>query len=676
MAERHPLVLVIEDLHWVDPSTLELLDLLLGKILVLPLLLVATFRPEFSPSWRHQTSVTQLNLSGLSDTHVTQLIEQVSAGKWLSAQVHQIVTRTDGIPLFIEELTKMLLEGDAASQRLSGIPLTLGGSLLARLDRLGEAKAVAQLAAVIGRSFTLEQLEALSWIKGTALRSALAQLLHAEILHCRGQASRKRYSFKHALIQDAAYLSLLASDRQQLHQRLVRLLQKELPAVAEAEPEMMAYHCERGGLMVEAVDYLQEAGLRALQRSALLEAVSHLGRALDQLLSLPAAPELVGRELSLRSALSPALAAIRGWGAPEIAVNAERCTALCREMGDGARLIPSLYGLWTYHLLRGDHQAIDLSDEIARLAATPAQLYMGCATRAYTAYHSGRFAEALALCERAIALHEPDMLPELEAYGLESSLMPHIYQAWALWYLGEPDRALRKRDTILSVAEALHSPFPLGLALSFEITLLHDLRVPNPERVEEVAERLLKLASEQEFAFLNANAQCGKGWAMCLRGDLIGGTALIQTGLALYKATGARLALGYWSCYLIEAYLASGRLNEGLAAARETLALSETQFDVKDDAGLLHLEGELLRASCDVQAAEASFQKAVEIAHGQGSRVLELRAATSLTRLLAEQGRAAEALPSLTAVYDAYTEGFATPDLLEARDLLDRLSTL
>ena len=237
---------------------------------------------------------------------------------------------------------------------------------------------MAQLAAVIGRTFTLEQLEALSWIKGAALHSALSRLVQAEILHRRGKAQGARYVFKHALLQDAAYLSLLASDRQQLHQRLARLLQEEFPAVAEAEPELMAHHCERGGLTVESVDYLLKAGQDALQRSAQLEAMNHLTRALDLLLGLPPAPELLERELSLRSMLIVVLEAVKGWGDPEVAGNAERCAALCRELGEHESLIPALSSLWAYHLVRADRQpTIDLADEIARLAETPAQVYMG-----------------------------------------------------------------------------------------------------------------------------------------------------------------------------------------------------------------------------------------------------------------------------------------------------------
>jgi tetratricopeptide (TPR) repeat protein len=675
MAERQPTVLVIEDLHWIDPSTLELLDLLLGELPMLSLLLVATLRPEFTAPWRRQTSLTQLSLGGLSENHAAQLVAQVAAGKRLPAEVHrEIVVRTDGNPLFVEELTKAVLEAAAPLREPAGVPFTLGASLLARLDRLGEAKGVAQLAAVLGRTFSLELLEALSWIKGAALSSALGRLVQAEILYRRGPAQTARYMFKHALIQDAAYLSLLASDRQQLHRRLAGLLQEEFPAVAEAEPELMAHHCERGGLTVEAVDYLLEAGLRATQRSAQLEAMSHLNRALGLLLGLPSAPELLGRELSVRSVLLTVLEAIKGWGDPEVAGNAERCAALCRELGESGSLIPALSSLWAYHLVRANRQpSIDLAAEIARLAETPAQVYMGCSMRAYAAYYGSRYTEALALSEQATMLYGPDILPELAVYGDDSILMPHLMKSWALWVLGDFEGTVREQDAVLAIAESLRSPFALGMALVSEMSLWRDLREQDPARLESVSERLMKLAGEQEFAFLYASAHCGKGWAACQRGDLAGGTELIRTGLDLYAATGARLGMGYWCSYLIEACLAAGRLPEGLAATRDAMALSETQLDVFFDPELLRLEGELLRAAGNVRAAEDSFRKSLEIARGQGALVFELRTATSLGRLLAEQGRGGEALPVLSAVYQTFPEGFETRDLVEARELLDEL---
>ena len=676
LAERSPVVLVVEDLHWIDPSTLELLDLLLGEIATLRLLLVATFRPEFTAPWRHQTSVTQLSLGRLTETHAAQLIERVAEGKRLPVEMHrEIVVRTDGIPLFVEELTKAVLEGAASLQGPSGIPVTLGSSLLARLDRLGEAKAVAQLASVIGRTFTLEQLEALSWIKGAALQAALGRLLQAEILYRRGQAQGARYTFKHALIQDAAYLSLLASDRLQLHRQLARMIREKFPAVADAEPELMAHHCERGGLAMEAIGYLQEAGSRAIQRSAQLEAMRHLARGLDLLLALPPAPELLRPEFELRALLGPLLAAIKGWAAPEVAANAERSIVLASELKEGGRLIPSLYGLWSYHVLRGDRQSsFDLADQLTRLAETPTQRFIGLTAQATTCFYGGRFLETLSLAERAAPLCELTANPDFtQVFGEEASLLPRTHEFYALWMVGRPEEAVRKSDALVAAVEALRAPFMLAYTLLFVMTLWRELR--EPEQAERLAMRLLALADEHGFAFLHAAVYFGLGWIACLRGDLEGGTAQIQSALGLHAATGARLPRAFYMIYLIEAYLMSGRLAEGLDACGEALALSETQLDVYYDAELLRLQGEILHASGDTTAAEASFRRALDVTDRQGARAFAMRTATSLGRLLFEQGRTEEALTALGAACQAVQQDFETRDLAAARALLARLSS-
>jgi predicted ATPase len=382
------------------------------------------------------------------------------------------------------------------------------------------------------------------------------------------------------------------------------------------------------------------------------------------------------RELTLRSVLITVLEAVQGWGAPEVAENAERVAALCRELGEHASLIPALSSLWAYHLVRADRQpTIDLADEIARLAETPAQVYMGYATRAYTAYYAGRFQEALALSEQAIKVYEPSILPEIAVYGDDSILMPHLMRSWVQWMFGELEEVSRQQAAVLAIAESLRSPFAVGMALLSEMTLWHDLRVEDPERLEDVAERLMQLAGEQELAFLYASAHCGKGWAACMRGDLADGTALIQTGIDLYATTGARLGIAYWSGYLIEAHLAAGRLDEGLAAVREALAASEARLDTHCDADLLRLEGELLRAAGDAAAAEAAFWKALAVARSQEALTFELRIAVSLGRLFAEHGRGGEALPLLTAPYQRFREGFEMRDLIEARELLGRLAS-
>jgi predicted ATPase len=381
------------------------------------------------------------------------------------------------------------------------------------------------------------------------------------------------------------------------------------------------------------------------------------------------------RELALRGVLAPALAAIKSWGSSEVRVNAEWRVSLCRELGDNRRLIPALYNLRAHHVLRGNRQpAFDLAAEIARLAETPEEVFIGYSARVIACFYGGRFSEMMALAKQAAALYEPGLFPGLaQVFGGEASLLARVCVFWTLWIVGRPEEAVRERDAVLATAEALRSPFILCYALLFDMILWRELR--EPEKADQAARRLASLSQENEFAFLYATAQLGLGWAACQRGDLEGGTARIRTGLELYAATGARLPRAYYMTYLLDALLLSGSLAEGLAAAREALTFSETQLDVYYDAEVLRLRGELLRASGDAAEAEASFRQALDVARAQAARTFELRAAAGLGRLLAEQGRAGEALPPLAAAYAAFQEGFATRDLQEARELLDRLSS-
>ena len=673
IAERHPVVFVVEDLHWVDPSTLELLDLLLHEVPHLPLLLVATFRPEFTAPWSLRAHLTQLGLSPLTGEEAARLVDGVAAGREIPDEVRrQILARTDGIPLFLEELTKAVLEAESSGAQLD-VPSTLSGSLMARLDRLGSAKEAAQLASVIGRTFFIELLAAVSEIDEASLQQGLDELLAAEIVYRRGLPPRARYIFKHALIQDAAYLSLLANQRQQVHQKIARVLKEQFPKVAETEPEVLAHHCERAGLVAEAAGHLLAAGALALQRSAYREAVSHCRRGIEMLARLPESRERLQQELALRSTYGVALLPISGFAAEEVERNADRCRILCGELEDTPRLVPSLYVLWTYHVLRGNRQPVqELADEIARLASGSVQTYIGCSARLHATFYGGRFDDTLALTEQAMALHPPNLLPEFtQNFGDESSILPYVYNFWTLWILGRPDAAVRSRDHLMAAVEAIPSPHMLAMALLFEMILWHELR--DVEKVYQVAERLNLLAGEQQFPLFQALGKCGSGWVWLHRGDAVRALQECREGLDFHQLIGARLPRSYWSSYLLEAQLAAGRLEEGLALIDEGLTASQTQLDVFFDAELHRLRGEFLLKAGDSAEAEAAFRQGLEIARAQGGRAFELRAAASLARLLRQQGRGGEALPLLAGVYQAYTEGLSTRDLVEARQLLDEL---
>jgi TOMM system kinase/cyclase fusion protein len=674
MAERKPVVLALEDLHWIDPTTLELMDLLLEEITAVPLMLVATFRPEFQASWRHQAHVTQISLSRLTDGETDVLIGHLAEGSELPADMRrQIAARTDGVPLFVEELTKAVLE-TGWSDGEPEIPSTLDGSLMARLDRLGDAKEVAQLASVIGRVFSLELLAVASQLEEMALRRGLEELMQAELIYRRGVGARARYVFKHALIQDAAYLSLLTSQRQQIHERIAHALEELAPA-QDIEPEILAHHFAKADLIPQAVSYLQQAARHATQRSAYREALSHCRKGIDLTAGLQPSPQTLEMELALRSAMGVALIPMQGYASQDVAENAERCQALCRELGDAPRLIPSLYGLWVYHLLRGHRQpSIEVSDEIARLSQGGAKehVFIGFSARGITAFFQGDLQRAQDLFEQAMAIYTPALHPALaQSFGEESGLLPHFYHFWCVWLRGRPEEAIRRMHQALRIVSTLTSPYVLVTANLFEMILWHALR--EPEEVRRVAEKFVELSREQQFPFFLALATCGYGWTSLHRGDPEAGIAQVQEALENHRLIGTRLPRAYWLTYLIELYLAVGKLQEGLAAADEALTLSETQLDVYYDAEVRRLRGELLLRLSEPRQAEEEFHRALEIARRQGARAFELRAATSLGRLLREQGRAGEARPLLAEVYGTYREGFETLDLREARQLLDEL---
>ncbi|HEX3128512.1 MAG TPA: protein kinase [Thermoanaerobaculia bacterium] len=672
MAERTPIVLVIEDLHWIDPSTIELLQLLVRDIAAVPLLLVGTLRPEFQISWRAQ--ISQISLTRLTDGETAAMIDRLAAERDLPDWVRrQIVAKTDGVPLFIEELTKAVLEARWSGEELN-IPSTLDGSLMARLDRLGEAKGVAQLASVIGRVFHLDLLAAVAPFGEEALRSGLEELLQAELIHRRGTGSRARYLFKHALIQDAAYLSLLKEQRQQIHERIALVLEERLNSSQDGEPEILAYHFERAGRVQEAISYLQQAALRSIQRSAFSEALSHGRKGIELLDGLPPSPWVLEQELALRSILSVALVPARGYASQEVEENAARSRALCQEFEDSPRLIPALYGLWVYHLLRGQKESSrELSEEIGRLARDhQEQVFISFSSRGITAFWAGEIERSTALLESAMEIYNPDLHPVLaQTYGDESGLLPHFYHFWCLWLLGRPDEALRRMREAMEIVQGLPSPYVRVTGLMFEMVLWHALR--RPEEVRRVAEQFVALAREQRFPFFLALARCGYGWTMMHRGDPEEGIAEIREALENHRAIGTRLARPYWLIYLIEVYLSEGRFQEGLEAVEDALTASASQLDICYDAELNRLGGELRLRLSDPEGAEAAFRKALEIAASQGSRMQELRAATSLARLLRDQGRAGEAKPLLASVYGAFQEGWDTPDLLDARQLLDEL---
>jgi predicted ATPase len=691
LAERQPVLFIVEDLHWTDPSTLELISLLLDQTPTASLLVLLTCRSHFQPAWHHRSYLTEITVHRLSHAQGAQLVTSMTEGKTFPVAVlQQILEKTDGVPLFVEEITKAILasghlkEGEGhyaltGSVSTFAIPATLQDSLMARLDRLVTAKVVAQYAAVIGRQFAYELLHAVSQVDEVKLQHALGRLVEAEIVYQRGVPPRATYTFKHALIQDAAYQSLLKSTRQQYHERTAQVLEAQFAETVEAQPELLAHHYTEAGFVAQAIPYWQRAGERASERSAHLEAISHLTRGLEVLKSLPEYPERAQQELLFLIALGVPLTATQGFGAPEAGRVYARARALCQQLGDTPQLFLVLRGLYAFHLLRAELQtARDLGEQFLNLAQrqhdTP-YLVMAHQTLGTVLFWLGELAPARAQLEQGIARYQPQQHGAVAfTYGLDHGVGSHCYAAWVLWSLGYPDQALQRSHAALTLARDGAHPYTLALALNWTATLRMLLR--QGQATQEWAEATISHTSEHGFALYLAFSTTLRGWALARQGQGGEGIGQIHHGLAAYRATGAVLAQPWHLALLAEAYQHAGQTEAGLAALAEALTTVHNTGERVYEAELYRLQGELLLtlASEPHAEAEACFQQALDVARSQEAKALELRAAMSLSRLWQQQGKRQEAHDLLAPIYGWFTEGFDTADLQEAQVLLEALA--
>jgi class 3 adenylate cyclase/predicted ATPase len=696
--EQQPVLAVWEDLHWADPSTLELLGLVLDQVPTARMLTLLTCRPEFLPSWASRSHLTQVTLTRLGHPQVEAMITSLTGGKALpAAVVEQIVARTDGVPLFVEELVKMILESGLVREEgdhyvLTGplpplaIPSTLHDSLMARLDRLATVKEVAQLGATLGRTFAYELLQAVSPLDEATLQQGLRQLVEAELVYQRGVPPQATYLFKHALIQEAAYQSLLMSTRQQYHHRIAQALEQYLPDTAERQPELVAQHYTAAGLVAQALPYWQRAGQCAIARSANIEAISHLTTALALLTTLPDTPERVHHELDVHLALGTPLVLTKGHAAPEVETTYARACELCQQLGDTPQLFSALLGLRRYYFMRGElPKARDLAEQLLRLAKRLDD--MGLVVRAYHTLEEdllylGEFAQVRAHAEQGIALYDPEAhRAHVFRYGNDSGVGCRVFAAFALWVLGYPDQAFQRSDEALAWAQELAHPFNLVFALT-SAARVHLFR-REPHRVLAWADTAVTLAREQSFAQFLAGALTLRGWALAEQGQVAEGLAQIRQGMAAWRDTGAHprpfdLAL------LAGVYGQMAQPVEGLRVLAEAQAVAETRREQFWEVELHRLRGALVLQSGvraqkpgvstpHVEDAEACFRQALDVARHQAAKSLELRATMSLSRLWQQQGKQAEARELLAPIYGWFTEGFDTADLQEARALLDAL---
>ncbi|HKA31297.1 MAG TPA: AAA family ATPase, partial [Candidatus Binatia bacterium] len=662
LSAAQPLVVVVEDLHWCDASTLELLGHVIAQSATARVLLLATARPEFTPPWPAHSHLTTVQLPRLTTRQAGDMVTALGGPALATGTRDALVARADGVPLYIEELTKAVVEPGAA-RSVAAIPATLADSLMARLDRLSAAKAVAQRAAVLGREFGYPLLATTAGLDEAALRHGLARLIDGEILFARGVPPAATYTFKHALIQETAYESLLKRTRQQLHARVAQVLEERFPERVAAEPEVVAWHAEVAGLAATAVTYYQRAGERAQERSAHEEAITQLRKAIALIETLPTGPERDVREAGVQMALGTTLGAARGYAHAETEAAYERARALCEAAGDSATLASSvLVVLSNLYLNRGEpDRSVMLTERLLAMSDETRDrsfVLFGHTNAAFAKHYQGCFAASLAHTERVIALYDParDRGGAFHhGFAHNPVVFPLGIAAWNLWYLGHADRSLGRARESVTLARMLGEPYTLACALFFE-TSVHELRRDWRAQRERAAD-MIAVGDVQGFPLWRGLGRMFHGVARVNAGEGAAALTEVAEGLALAAGTGNRGGVPGLLASLADGQRAAGRYAEALGAVESGLAVATETGQHFWDAGLHQLKGELLLANDPASSAEAEalFCRALDIARAQEAKSFELRAATSLARLWHRQGKCAEARALLAPVYAWFT---------------------
>lgn len=689
LAAKQPVLAVFEDVQWIDPSTLEFLELVVERVRRLAVLVIITFRPEFPPPWIDRDHVTSLVLGRLGRGQGTSVVEGVTGGKALPREVlDQIVIKTDGVPLFIEELTKQLLESgllrEAADRYLLtgplpplAIPTTLHDSLLARLDRLGPAKETAQFAAALGREFSHELLAAVTHLRDKELREALAQLVSAELIFRRGRPPDATYTFKHALVQDAAYAMLLKSRRQQLHARIAQVLTARFPDRVAAEPELLAHHHTEAGETELAVDNWLAAGQRAAERSANAEAVAHLRRGLELLKGLPDTVEHQRRELALQIALGTPLMATKGYGAPEADAAYARARELCDRVGDAAQLLPILYRQWAYHIVHPEtRMARRLAEEFLRSAESQSADGPALVARRALGFSQYELGELIAsrtnllqACDLYVAERDKSLAFQ---YGHDNRPPALAVLSVVLWLLGHRDQAVQMRDEAIASAREIAHAHTLANAQTFAGCVFSVIS-RDWHSAREHAASLMIFTEQQRLALWHAWVRFFHSRALAEPAPTEAVLTQMREALAEIDTTCTRNNRTFHLALLAEVHGRLGQAKMGLSVIDEALVQVEATDERWWEAEIHRVRGELLLSLTAENALEAEtcFERAIAVARSQSAKSLELRAGTSLARLWQSKGRSDEAGALLTPIYGWFTEGFDSADLRDAKALLD-----
>ena len=697
LSGRNPLLMIFEDAHWTDPTSLEAFGRAVDRIKTLSALLVVTFRPEFNAPWGDQPHVMSLTLNRLGERDAATIIERLVGNKELPADVMaEIVERTDGIPLFVEEMTKAVLEaeGEGAAERAVSVvpspalavPASLHASLMARLDRLGPAKEVAQIGAAVGREFSYALLAAVVRKPEAELGSAMDRLIQAGLLFRQGVPPHASYLFKHALVRDAAYGTLLREPRRALHARIAETLESKFTEITENQPELLAHHFTEAGLIEKAARLWGKAGQRSLERSALVEAIAQLTRALDQIATLAVTPALRREEIKLQVALVTPLLHVKGYAAPETIAAAERARLLIEQseaIGDPQEdpllLFSVLYGFWgaNYIAFNGDAMR-DLAAYVLTLAEKQtaiAPLMIGHRLMAVSLLCTGDITLARTHSDRALALYNAaEHGPLATRFGQDPGVSILCYRALALLLLGYPDTALTDAD------RAVKNARDIGQAATLMFALVHawlaNFQCRNYDAVNALADELFALADEKSSLFWKAAGMLARGFAFALNGRASEAVQTITAGIAAWRATGSTLWLPLYFSQLASDYADLGQLGEAWRCIGEAISTIATTKERWFEAEVHRVAGEIALKSPELDAskAEAYFERALAVARVQQAKSWELRAAMSLARLWRDQGKGQQARELLAPVYGWFTEGFDTRDLKEAKALLEALA--
>ena len=696
LSRVRPVLMIYEDAHWTDPTSLEAFGRTVDQIRPLRVLLLATSRPEFVPPWIGRTHVTSMTINRMAERDVDAIIDGVARDKPIPESVRRdIIERTDGIPLFVEEMTKAVLEAESegSAKRLAAsipspahvVPASLHASLMARLDRLGSAKDVAQIGAAIGRGFSHALLAAVAGKPGADLELALDRLIAAGLLFRQGVPPQATYLFKHALVQDAAYGTLLREARRGLHARIAEVLEGQFTDIATNQPELLARHCTEAGLTEKAVGLWGKAGQRSLERSALVEAVEQLARAIGLIAGLAPTPALRREEIRLQVALITPLFHLKGYAAPETKAAAERANVLIEQakslgepLEDPLLLFSVLYGVWVANYIAFNGDAMrELAAQFLVLGkeqGSGVALLVAHRIMAVSLLCTGDIVEARVHSDQAVALHNPaEHRPVGTRFGQDNGVAILAYRSLGSWLLGYPAASLADVESAVNTAREIGQAATLMFVLT-HAALTHLVSRNYAEALRE-AEELTALAGDKGAFFWKAIGTVAQGWVSTFTGEPSHAAELLTSGLDAFRTTGSTLWIPLHMSCLAIAYRDLDRFDEAWRCIGEATTAIETTGERWYEAEVLRVAGETALTSPERNAAKAEmfFDRALVVARQQQARSWELRAAMSMAQLWREQGRRDTARDLLAPVYGWFTEGFDTLDLRDAKALLDDL---